>query len=67
MGKKGAVTSKYQLSEELLNCFCACKEMLKVEQIAICSETDVDAIREVLFCLMGEQGGGCDAPLLTLF
>ena len=45
--------------------------MPKVEEIAVCSETDEDAIWQVFFCLMehdaeedGEQCGGKDAPLL---
>ena len=47
------------------------KEMLKVDETAISSETDEDAIRQVLFCLMehdgeedGEQCGGQNASLL---
>ena len=45
--------------------------MLKVEDIAICFETDVGAIWQVLFCLMkhdaedGEQCGGQKAALLA--
>ena len=48
-----------------------CEDTPKVEETAVCSETDVDAVWQVLFCLMehdaeedGEQGGGQDAPLL---
>ena len=43
----------------------------KVEEIAICSETDVDAVWQVLFRLTehddkedGERCGGQEAPLL---
>ena len=64
MGKKGAVVSKQQLSDEFLNVFCACKEMPKVEETAFCLEMDVDATLQVLFCLTehdaeedGEQWG----------
>ena len=65
MGEKGVVVSKQQLSDEFLNGFCACEEMLKVEETAVCSETDVDAVWQVLFCLRehdaeedGKQCGG---------
>ena len=51
MGKKGTVVSKHQLNDEFLDGFRACEEMLKVEETAVCSETDVDAIWQVLFCL----------------
>ena len=51
MGEKGAVVSKQQLSDEFLDGFCVCEETLKVEETAICSETDVDAVLQVLFCL----------------
>ena len=44
MGKKSAVISKRQLSDEFLDGFCACKETLKVAETAVCLETDVDAI-----------------------
>ena len=71
MGEKGIVVSKQQLSDELLDGFCACEEMTKVEETAICLEMDVDAVWQVLFCLMehdaeedGEQCGGQDAFLL---
>ena len=47
------------------------KETPKVEETAVCSETDVDAIWQVLFCLTehdagedGKQSGGQDTPLL---
>ena len=43
----------------------------KVEETAVCSETDVDVVWQVLFCFMehnveenGEQSGGQDASLL---
>ena len=68
---KGAVNSKQQLSDEFLNGFHACKEMPKVEETAVCLETDVDAVWQVLFCLKqhdaeedGEQCPGKDTPLL---
>ena len=64
MGVKGAVVSKQQLSDELLEGFRACEEMPKVVKTAVCSETDLDATRQVLFCLSrqdaeeeGEQFG----------
>ena len=51
--------------------FHAYEETLKVEETAVCSETDVGAIWQILFCLKehdaeegGEQGRGQDAPLL---
>ena len=71
MGEKGAVVSKQQLSDEFLDGFRACEETPKVEEIAVCSETDVDAVWQVLFCLKehdaeedGEQCGGQNASLL---
>ena len=71
MGEKGAAVSKQQLSDEFLYGFCACEEMPKVEETAVCSETDVDAVWQVLFSLTehdaeegGEQCGGQDTPLL---
>ena len=71
MGKKGAVISKQQLSDKFLNGFRACQETPKVEETAVCSETDVAADRQVLFCLTehdaeegGEQCGGQNASLL---
>ena len=43
----------------------------KIKETAVCSETYVDAVWQVLICLTkhdaeedGEQGGGQDAPLL---
>ena len=71
MGKTGTVISKQQLTDEFLDGFCACKAMPKIKEIAICSETDVDAIWQVLFCLTehdaeedGEQCGGQNTLLL---
>ena len=71
MGEKGAVVSKQQLSDEFLDGFHACEEMRKVEETAICSETDVNAVWQVLFCLTehdaeedGEQCRGQDTSLL---
>ena len=71
MCEKGAVVSKQPLSDEFLNDFHACKEMPKVEATAVRSETDVDTIWQVLFCLMerdaeenGEQCRDQDASLL---
>ena len=71
MGENGAVVSKQQLSDEFLDRFCSSEETPKVEKTAVCSETDVDAICQVLFCLTqhdaeedGEQRGGQNASLL---
>ena len=71
MGEKGAVISKLQLSDEFLGGFRACEETPKVEETVVCSETDVDAVWQVLFCLTqhdaeedGEQCGGQNASLL---
>ena len=71
MGEKGAVVSKQQLSDEFLDGFHVCKEMRKVEETAIYSETDVNAVWQVLFCLTehdaeedGEQCRGQDTSLL---
>ena len=71
MGEKGAVVSKQQLRDEFLDGFRACEETQKVEETAVCLETDVDAVLQVLFCLTehdaeedGEQCGGQDASLL---
>ena len=74
MGEKGAVVvSKQQLSDEFLNGLRVCEETPKIEEIAVCSETDVDAIWQVQFCLTnhdakeyGEQCGGQDASLLDI-
>ena len=63
--EKGAVVSKQQLSDEFLDGFRACEGTPKVEQTAVCSETDADAVWQVLFCFTeqnaeedGEQVGG---------
>ena len=71
MGEKGAVVSKQQLSDEFLDGFRACEETPKVEETAVCSETDADAVWQVLFCHTehdaeedGEQCGGQNAFLL---
>ena len=71
VGQKGIAVSKQQLSVEFLNCFCACEETPKVEETAVCSETDVDAVWQVIFCLAeidaeedGEQCWGQNASLL---
>ena len=71
MGEKGTVIIKQQLNYEFLDGFRACKEMLKVEETAVCLEIDVDAIWQVVFCIIkhdaeedGEQCGGQDASLL---
>ena len=61
MGKKGEVVRKQQLSDEFLDGFHACEETTKVEETAVCSETDVDAVWQVLFCLTEH-----DAKLLAL-
>ena len=71
MGEKGAVVNKPQLSDEFLDGFSACEETPKDEETAVCSETDVDAVWQVVFCLTkrdaeedGEQFGGQNASLL---
>ena len=71
MGKKSPVVSKRQFSDVFLDGFRACEETPKVEETAVCSETDVDAVWQVLFCLTehdaeedGEQCGGQKAYLL---
>ena len=51
MGKKGTVVSKQQLSDEFLDGFRVCEETPKIEEIAVFSKTDVDAVWQVLFCL----------------
>ena len=51
MGEKGSVVSKQQLSDEFPDGFHACEATPKVEETAVCSETDVDAVWQVLFCL----------------
>ena len=71
MGEKGAVVSRRKLSDEFLDGFRACEETSKVEETAVCLETDVDAVWQVVFCLTehdaeedGEQCGGQNASLL---
>ena len=59
-GKISLVISKQQLSDKFLNGFHVCEETSKVEHAAIHSETGVNAIWQVLFCLMehdAEEGG----------
>ena len=51
MREKGAVVRKQQLSDEFLDGFRAYEETPKAEETVVCSETDVDAIWQVLFCL----------------
>ena len=51
MGEKGAVVSKQQLNNEFLDGFRACEETPIAEEAAVCSETNVDAVWQVLFCL----------------
>ena len=71
MGEKGAVVSKQQLSDEFFDGFRVCQEAPKVKETGVCSETDVNAVWPVLFCLTehdaeedGEQCGGQNASLL---
>ena len=45
---------KEQLSDEFLDGFRACEETPKVGVTAVCSETDVDAIWQVLFLPQGK-------------
>ena len=65
MGEKGAVVNKQQLSDEFFDGFHACEETPKVEKTAVCLETDVDAVWQVLFCLTEhdavEDGEQCRA------
>ena len=71
MGEKGAVVSEQQLGDDFLDGFRACEETPKVEETTVCSETDADAVWQVVFCLTehgaeedGEQCGGQNASLL---
>ena len=71
MGEKGDVVSKQQLNYEFLDGFRACEESPKVEETSVCSETVVDAVWQVLFCLTeqdaeedGKQCWGQNASLL---
>ena len=70
MDEKGTVASKQQLGDQFVDGFRACEETLKVEETAVCSETDVDAVWQILFCFTeygaekdGERCGGQDVPL----
>ena len=61
-------------SDEFLDGFRACEETPKVEETAVCSETDVDDVWQALFCLTehdaeedGEQCGARTHPCLTPF
>ena len=72
MGEKSAVVSRQQLSDEFLNGSHACEEMPKVEQTAVCSETDINAVWQIHLCLMehdaeedGEQCRDRTHPCLT--
>ena len=49
VGEEDAIVSKQQLSDEFLDGFRACEETPTVEETAVCSETDVDAVWQVLF------------------
>ena len=71
MVEKGAVVSKQQLTDEFLDGFRVCEETPKVEETAVCSEKDVDAVWQVLVFLTehdaeedGEQCGDQNASLL---
>ena len=64
MGEKGTIVSKQQLRDEFLDGFRVCKETPKVEETAVCSEMDVDAIWQVLFCLMEGNVGARTDPCL---
>ena len=44
MGKRGAVVSKQQFGDELLDGFLACEETTKLEETAVCSKKDLDAV-----------------------
>ena len=70
VAEKGAVVSKQQHSDEFLDGFHACEETPEVGETAVCSDTDADAVLQVLFCLIehdaeedGEQFGGQDASM----
>ena len=66
LGEKSAVVSKQQLNDAFRDGFRACEDTLKIEETAVCSETDVDAVCQVLFCLMEhdaeEDGEQCWEP-----
>ena len=72
MGEKSGV-GKRQLSDVFFNGFRACKETLEVEETAVCSDTDVDAVWQSSFALRSIMlkkmendvgGGGQEASLL---
>ena len=72
MGEKGAVVSKQQLSDEFLDGFRACEETPKVEDTAVCSETDVNAVcrssfasRSMMLKKMENNVGARTHPCLT--
>ena len=71
MAEKGAVVSKQQLSYEFLYFFSACEGTPKVDEIAVSSETDIDAVLQVLFCLTehdaGEDREQCGGKNASLF
>ena len=69
----GAIDADQQFSDKFFDGFHACKETPKIEHTAVCFETDVDTVWQVLFCLAkhdaeetGEQGCGQNAPLLVV-
>ena len=70
MGEKGAIVSKQQVSDEFLDGFRACEETPKVEETAVCSETDVDAVWQVFFSLTErdaeEDGEQCRGKNVSL-
>ena len=71
VGEKGAIVSKQQLSDEFLDNFRACEKTPKVKETAVCSETGVDVVWQVVVCHTehhaeedGEKFGGQNASLL---
>ena len=70
VGEKGAVVSKQQHNDEFLYSFRACEETPKVEETAIRSETDVDAVWQVFFSLTErdaeEDGEQCRGKNVSL-
>ena len=48
--RRAQSSGKQQFSDEFLHGFRACEETPKVEETAVCSDTDVDAVWQVLFC-----------------
>ena len=65
MDEKGSVVSKQLLSDEFLDGFRACEDTPNVEETALCSETDVDAIWQLLVCLTGNNDGARTHSCLT--